>query len=41
MIVLAQLPVAKLLESRSRMKALSFMTGLWASAWLVVLAGGT
>jgi MFS family permease len=40
-IVLAQLPVAKLLEGRRRMKALSFMTGLWASAWLLVLAGGT
>jgi MFS family permease len=40
-IVLAQLPVAKLLEGRRRMKALAFMTGLWASAWLIVLAGGT
>ncbi|MGH3046792.1 MAG: MFS transporter [Gaiellaceae bacterium] len=39
-IVLAQLPLAKLLEGRRRMKALAAMTVLWASAWLVVLAGG-
>ncbi|HYY75479.1 MAG TPA: MFS transporter [Gaiellaceae bacterium] len=39
-IVLAQLPLAKLLEGRRRMKALAAMTLLWASAWLVVLAGG-
>ena len=40
-IVLAQLPVAKLLEGRRRMRALAVMTVLWASAWLIVLAGGT
>jgi predicted MFS family arabinose efflux permease len=39
-IVLAQLPLAKALEGRRRMKALAAMTLLWASAWLVVLAGG-
>jgi predicted MFS family arabinose efflux permease len=39
-IVLAQLPLAKLLEGRRRMKALAAMTVLWAAAWLVVLAGG-
>ncbi|HZB86192.1 MAG TPA: MFS transporter [Gaiellaceae bacterium] len=39
-IVLAQLPLAKALEGRRRMKALAAMTVLWASAWLVVLAGG-
>ena len=37
-IVLAQLPLAKALEGRRRMKALAAMTVLWASAWLVVLA---
>jgi predicted MFS family arabinose efflux permease len=39
-IVLAQLPMAKLLEGRRRMKALAAMTALWAAAWIVVLAGG-
>jgi predicted MFS family arabinose efflux permease len=39
-IVVAQLPVAKKLEGRRRMKALAAMTVLWAGAWLVVLAGG-
>ena len=39
-IVLAQLPVAKLLEGRRRMHALAVMTALWAAAWLIVLAGG-
>ena len=39
-IVLAQLPMAKLLEGRRRMKALAAMTALWAAAWLIVLAGG-
>jgi MFS family permease len=39
-IVLAQLPVARLLEGRRRMAALALMTGLWAAAWLVVLGGG-
>lgn len=39
-IVVAQFPIAKLLEGRRRMKALATMTVLWAAAWLVVLAGG-
>ena len=39
-IVFAQLPMAKLLEGRRRMKALAAMTALWAVAWLIVLAGG-
>lgn len=39
-IVLAQLPIAKLLEGRRRMKALGFMTVLWAAGWFLVLAGG-
>lgn len=39
-IVLAQLPIAKVLEGRRRMKALAFMTVLWAAAWLTILAGG-
>ena len=39
-IVLGQLPLVKLLEGRRRMRALSFMTVIWACAWLVVLAGG-
>jgi predicted MFS family arabinose efflux permease len=39
-IVFAQLPLAKLLEGRRRMKALAVMTALWAVAWVVVLLGG-
>jgi MFS family permease len=39
-IVFAQLPVAKLLEGRRRMRALAVMTGVWALAWLIVLASG-
>jgi predicted MFS family arabinose efflux permease len=39
-IVLAQLPVARLLEGRRRMPALALMTSLWAAAWLIVLVGG-
>jgi predicted MFS family arabinose efflux permease len=39
-IVLAQLPVARLLEGRRRMPALALMTCLWAAAWLIVLVGG-
>jgi predicted MFS family arabinose efflux permease len=39
-IALAQLPLAKLLEGRRRMKALAVMTVLWAVAWVVVLLGG-
>jgi len=39
-VVLAQLPVAKLLEGRSRMRALAAMTVLWAVAWMLVFVGG-
>src|SRR5215210_8386884 len=39
-IVLGQLPLVKLLEGRRRMRALAFMTLVWACAWLVVLSGG-
>jgi predicted MFS family arabinose efflux permease len=39
-IVLGQLPLVKLLEGRRRMRALAVMTVIWASAWLIVLAGG-
>ena len=39
-LVVCQLPVAKLLEGRSRMRALALMPALWAIAWLVVEAGG-
>ncbi len=38
-LVLAQLPVAKLLEGRRRMRALAVMPAGLAVAWLVVLAG--
>jgi MFS family permease len=38
--VFPQLPLAKLLEGRRRMKALAVMTLLWALAWIVVLVGG-
>jgi predicted MFS family arabinose efflux permease len=39
-VVLAQFPVAKALEGRRRMPALTLMTVLWAVAWVVVLLGG-
>jgi predicted MFS family arabinose efflux permease len=39
-IVLAQLPVARLLEGRRRMPALALMTCLWAGAWLIILVSG-
>jgi predicted MFS family arabinose efflux permease len=39
-VVVAQLPVAKLLEGRSRMRSLAAMCVLWAAAWIVVLVGG-
>jgi predicted MFS family arabinose efflux permease len=39
-VALAQLPVAKLLEGRSRMRALAAMTVLWATAWMFVFVGG-
>jgi MFS family permease len=39
-IVLAQLPMSKLLEGRRRMRALALMPLLWAAAWLIVDASG-
>jgi len=39
-IVLAQLPLTKILEGRRRMPALALMTFVWAVAWLIVFAGG-
>jgi MFS family permease len=40
LIVLVQLPVAKLQEGRRRMAALAIMAALWAFTWILVLAGG-
>jgi MFS family permease len=39
-IVLAQLPVSKLLEGRRRMRSLAVMTVLWAAAWVGVMLSG-
>ena len=39
-IVLAQLPVTKLVEGRRRMAMLGLMTVLWAAAWLLVFGAG-
>jgi MFS family permease len=39
-IVLAQLPVTKLVEGRRRMAMLALMTGFWAAAWLIVFGAG-
>jgi MFS family permease len=39
-IVLAQLPVTKLVEGRRRMLMLGLMTGFWAAAWLLVFGAG-
>ena len=39
-IVLAQLPVTKLVEGRRRMAMLAVMTGFWAAAWLLVFSAG-
>jgi MFS family permease len=39
-IVLAQLPIAKILEGRRRMPALALMTFIWSCAWLIVFVGG-
>jgi len=39
-VVLVQLPVAKALEGRRRMRALALMNAIWALASLVVLAAG-
>jgi len=39
-VAVAQLPVAKLLEGRSRMRALAAMCVLWAISWIFVFIGG-
>src|SRR5262249_51932163 len=39
-LVVAQLPVARLAEGRSRMKVLAVMPVSFALCWLIVLAGG-
>jgi MFS family permease len=39
-LVIFQLPVAKALEGRSRMRTLALAPALWAVAWLVVELGG-
>ena len=39
-VVLAQLPIAHLLEGRRRMPGLALMTVLWAAAWLIVFVCG-
>jgi predicted MFS family arabinose efflux permease len=39
-VAVAQLPVAKLLEGRSRMRSLAVMCVLWATAWMIVFVGG-
>src|SRR6185295_2808794 len=39
-VAVAQLPVAKLLEGRSRMRSLAAMCVLWAISWAFVFVGG-
>jgi MFS family permease len=39
-IVLAQLPVTKLVEGRRRMAMIALMTTFWAAAWLLVFGAG-
>jgi MFS family permease len=39
-IVLAQLPVTRLVEGRRRMATLAVMTTFWAAAWLLVFGAG-
>jgi MFS family permease len=39
-IVIAQLPLTKILEGRRRMPALALMTFVWAVAWLIVFVAG-
>lgn len=39
-LVACQLPIARLLEGRSRLRALALMPAIWAVAWLVVEGGG-
>jgi MFS family permease len=40
LIVILQLPIAKIQEGRRRMKALAAMSVLFAASWLMVMAGG-
>jgi MFS family permease len=39
-IVLAQLPLTRLVEGRRRMAMLALMTAIWAAAWLLVFGAG-
>jgi len=39
-IVLAQLPLTRLVEGRRRMAMLALMTAVWATAWLLVFGAG-
>jgi MFS family permease len=39
-IVLAQLPLTRLVEGRRRMVMLALMTAIWAAAWLLVFGAG-
>jgi MFS family permease len=39
-VAVAQLPVSKVLEGRSRMRALVTMCVLWAASWMIVFIGG-
>jgi len=39
-IVLAQLPLTRLVEGRRRMAMLALMTAVWAAAWLLVFGAG-
>jgi MFS family permease len=39
-VVVAQMPVVRLLEGRRRMRALALMTALWAAAWTLVAIAG-
>jgi MFS family permease len=39
-VVVAQLPIVRLLEGRRRMRLLAVMAGLWALSWVLVAAAG-
>jgi MFS family permease len=39
-VVLAQMPVCKLIEGRRRMRVLAVMCAIWASAWVLVALAG-
>jgi MFS family permease len=39
-IVIAQLPLTKLVEGRRRMAMLALMTAIWAAAWMLVFGAG-